>query len=193
MSVVEQKSPQKIKEEVEQTIQAITPLDSQEEAHIQSVLQWIASGQEICRLKKPDVPPKHLVSYFLLYDIDTKKVLLVDHIKAGLWLPTGGHVEPGEHPATTVEREAKEELGIHAEFLYPNPLFLTATQTVGLTAGHTDVSLWYLLKASEKTPLTPDPSEFKKVAWFELDEIPWEQSDPHMRRFVKKLKQRANK
>lgn len=189
MTIVEQKSLQKIKEEIERMIRAITPLDKQEKVHIQDVLQWIASGQETCRLKKPDVPPKHLVSYFLLYDTNAKKILLVDHIKAGLWLPTGGHVEPGEHPATTVEREAKEELGIHAQFLNPNPLFLTVTQTVGLTAGHTDVSLWYLLKASEKDLLTPDPREFKGVSWFELDKIPWEQSDPHMRRFVEKLKQ----
>ena len=38
-------------------------------------------------LKKPDVPPKHLVSYFALVDDRRGKVLLVDHKLAGLWLP----------------------------------------------------------------------------------------------------------
>ncbi|MEU4312510.1 NUDIX domain-containing protein [Nocardia sp. NPDC024068] len=33
-------------------------------------------------------------------------------IKAGLWLPPGGHVEPDEHPARTACREVAEELGI---------------------------------------------------------------------------------
>ena len=34
--------------------------------------------------------------------------------EASLWLPTGGHVEPGEDPSDTVERECQEELGIPA-------------------------------------------------------------------------------
>ena len=188
MIIIEQESLQKVKEEISAVIRAIAPFDSQEEAHIQSTLDWVASGEEIFRRVKPDIPPKHLVSYFLLYDPNAKKFLLVDHLKSGLWLPAGGHVDPGEHPTTTAEREAKEELGIQAEFFDRKPLFLTVTETVGLTAGHTDVSLWYLLKASEKEPLTPDPREFKQVAWFGLDEIPWKQSDPHMKRFVEKLK-----
>lgn len=39
------------------------------------------------------------MSYFLVAS-DTQ-VLLVDHKNAQLWLPTGGHVEPGEHPRDT--------------------------------------------------------------------------------------------
>ncbi|MEE3919135.1 NUDIX domain-containing protein [Micromonospora sp. BRA006-A] len=31
-----------------------------------------------------------------------------------MWLPSGGHVEPGEHPADTVRRELREELGVAA-------------------------------------------------------------------------------
>ncbi|MFI5343447.1 MAG: NUDIX domain-containing protein [Chlamydiales bacterium] len=37
---------------------------------------------------------------------------LVDHKKANLWLPAGGHVEPNEHPRETVKREILEELSI---------------------------------------------------------------------------------
>ena len=48
---------------------------------------------------KPDVPPKHLVSYFALVDERRGKLLLVDHKLAGLWLPSGGHVEPGRRSA----------------------------------------------------------------------------------------------
>jgi len=39
-----------------------------------------------------------------------------------------------------------EELSLTAEFLHDAPVFLTVTQTVGSTAGHTDVSLWYVIK-----------------------------------------------
>jgi 8-oxo-dGTP pyrophosphatase MutT (NUDIX family) len=59
-------------------------------------------------------PPKHLVSYAVLIDPRDASVFLVDHILAGLALPPGGHVEPGEDPADTVRREAMEELGIQA-------------------------------------------------------------------------------
>ncbi|MFG2951581.1 NUDIX domain-containing protein [Streptomyces adustus] len=41
-------------------------------------------------------------------------MLLVAHCKAGLWLPAGGHVEPGEDPWAAMVRECREELGIHA-------------------------------------------------------------------------------
>ena len=134
-----------LRSHITEIVTSITPLDNEEKAHIADVLKWLASGAEIFRLKKPDVPQKHLVSYFVLFDSIANKVLLVDHIKAGLWLPTGGHVEPNEKPVSTVIREAHEELGIEANLFSPSPLFLTVTQTVGITKGHTDVSLWFLL------------------------------------------------
>ena len=43
----------------------------------------------------------------------------------------------------TVIRECMEELYITAEFWHKEPIFITQTITVGKTAGHTDVSLWY--------------------------------------------------
>ncbi|WTO11674.1 NUDIX domain-containing protein [Micromonospora sp. NBC_00617] len=74
-------------------------------------------------------------------------VLLVDHVNAGLWLPPGGHVEPDEHPVQTARREARGELGIDADNLDGQPVFLTVTRTVGIDHGHTDVSLWFVLPA----------------------------------------------
>ncbi len=42
--------------------------------------------------------------------------MLVDHVKARLWLFPGGHVDDGEDPRTMVLREAAEELGIDGKF-----------------------------------------------------------------------------
>jgi 8-oxo-dGTP diphosphatase len=80
---------------------------------------------------KPATPPRHLVSYVAVIDRVDRSSLLVDHIKAGLWLPPGGHVEPDEHPAATADREAREELTIDPAFVHdpPRPSFLTVTQT----------------------------------------------------------------
>jgi 8-oxo-dGTP diphosphatase len=177
-----------IREYIHHLISAISPYDDVESEHIHDACLWIESGAPIFRVQKPDVPNKHLVSYFVLFDEVYQKILLVDHKKALLWLPAGGHVEIDEDPKTTVSRECLEELNVTADFWEQNPLFLTSTLTVGLTAGHTDVSLWYVLKGDSNKAYEFDKCEFNDVRWFQLDDIPRDKSDPHMRRFIEKLK-----
>lgn len=176
-----------IREEILTTIGSIIPFDVTEREHLDFVKDWIASGAEIFRIAKPDKPNIHLVSYFIVIDPQTNELLLVDHKKAELWLPPGGHVELNEHPKETVKREVKEELGIDAEFMLEDPLFLTVTNTVGNVARHTDVSLWYVLRGDRETPLKFDTDEFHQIQWFQQKEIPYECTDPHMKRFVDKI------
>jgi 8-oxo-dGTP diphosphatase len=173
-------------------VRALRPFDSLERAHQQDTVQWIKSGTNIYRIQKPDKPPKHLVSYFVLIDPQHRSLLLADHINAQLWLPSGGHVEPNEDPKQTVMREIQEELGQQAVFLRGNdkPFFVTVTPTVGLTAGHTDVSLWYVVRGSIHDRIDFDRREFNDVAWFTFSEILASSPvifDPHMHRFTRKL------
>ncbi len=117
--------------------------------------------------------------------------LLVDHRTAGLWLPPGGHVDPGEDPGRTVARELDEELGIEAPLLpglSSNPFFLTRTTTVGIDGGHLDVSLWYVLDVPAGRPLHPDLDEFTSVRWWPVDSArTLAHADPHLPRFLAKL------
>lgn len=174
-----------MREQIAAEIECIVPMDDIEAAHRADALAWVASGQELFRLAKPASPPKHLVSYFAV--VSDQSILLVDHKNAQLWLPTGGHVEPGEHPRVTVARELKEELGFSAVHAIGPPLMITSATTVGLTSGHTDVSLWYVVRCERDQAIQHDANEFHGVRWFALSEVPFERSDPHMRRFVKKL------
>jgi 8-oxo-dGTP diphosphatase len=176
-----------MRDRIAEIVAAIEPVDDLEREHRDSTLAWIRSGAPIFRTRKPDVPPKHLVSYFALVDDQREKLLLVDHKLAGLWLPSGGHVEPGEDPRATVVRELSEELCLAADFMQPDPLFITVTR-VGGDGGHTDVSLWYLLRGDSSRAIEFDRGEFHGVRWFGFEEISFERSDPHMRRFVKKLR-----
>jgi 8-oxo-dGTP pyrophosphatase MutT (NUDIX family) len=170
---------------VREEVASIEPCDALERAQREDTLAWIDSGAELFRLLKPSTPPKHLVSYFVLVDDD--HVLLVDHKNAQLWLPTGGHVEPGEHPRATVVRELREELGLRLTHVPRPPLMLTASETVGLTAGHIDVSLWYVIDADRRATLTFDREEFHSVKWFHFADAPISRSDPHLQRFLGKL------
>src|SRR5918994_4206120 len=95
---------------IREEISAIEPFDALERAHREDALAWIDSGAELCRTQKPATPPKHLVSYFVLVDQDY--VLLVDHKNARLWLPSGGDVEAGGQPRTTVGGEVRGGMGL---------------------------------------------------------------------------------
>lgn len=164
----------------------IQPADAAERAEWQTARDWVAAGAPLWRTAKPATPPRHLVSYFPVVDGD--HILLVDHINAQRWLPPGGHVEPGEDPRTTVVRELREELGLAVtEADVPAPLMVTVTKTVGLTAGHEDVSLWYPIHRSRDEKLAFDAAEFHGVRWFHISEVTLDRSDPHLGQFIRKL------
>lgn len=176
-----------IRSKILHLVSSIEGIDLIEREHIDFACKWIESGSEIFRITKPATPDVHLCSYFVVIDQDTNQILLTAHKKSGLWLPPGGHVETNEHPKDAAKREAAEELGIAAQFLFDQPIFLTVTQTIGQEGGHTDVSLWFVLQGYCQHPLDYDKEEFNDVRWFRLDELSNVQSDPHIQRFVRKL------
>ena len=171
-------------------VESINPLDALELQHRSEALAWVDSGAPLFRIAKPATPPQHLVAYFAV--VDGESILLVDHRNAQLWLPPGGHVEEGEHPRDTVVREIREELGFVPNHEIPSPLMLTCTKTVGLSSGHTDVSLWYVVNARKTQPMTYDDQEFNGIRWFEFSEAPLQRSDPHLERFIRKLRSRRS-
>lgn len=173
-------------------VAAIAPVDRQERRHRDDTLAWIAGGAPLCRTARPASPPEHLVAYAVAVDRAHGEILLVDHRDAGRWLPTGGHVEPGEDPAAAAGRELGEELGITAPFLdgLAAPRLVTRTVTAGLSAGHTDVSLWYAFAVDRGRELAPDAGEFAGVRWWPWAAVvhgPGTRFDPHLPRFVAKV------
>ncbi|WP_328877318.1 NUDIX hydrolase [Streptomyces sp. NBC_00299] len=175
-------------------VNGIAPWDDLERAHLRLAGAWLSSGAPVHRTRKPDVPETHLVSYFVVLDAERGELLLVAHRKAGLWLPPGGHVEPGEDPWAAVERECREELGIPAvasDITGEHPLFLTVTRTRG-QGEHTDVSLWYVITADARTLTSYDEEEFTAIRWLTHEQVLAESldsMDPHMHRFTRKLMQ----
>jgi 8-oxo-dGTP diphosphatase len=177
-------------EMIREIVSAIKPFDTAEEEHQKTILEWIDSGEPLCRINKPATPPMHLVSYFTLYDPIQERILLVDHKKAGLWLPPGGHVEPDELPKNAAHRELKEELGLELKLFSEDPLFVTVTETTEEPPKHTDVSLWYVYLWDSTIELSYDTSEFHAVHWFPMSELPTNRADPNLERFCQKLRHR---
>ncbi|MEV4624604.1 NUDIX hydrolase [Asanoa sp. NPDC049573] len=171
-------------------VERLDTADQVEAEHRADTLRWLAGTTDVFRRIKPATPPRHLVSYVVPIDGDGS-VLLVDHVNAGLWLPPGGHVEPGEHPADTARREALEELGLR--ITVGDPVFLTVTTTIGIDRGHTDVSLWFPVAVPRDQRITADEREFAEARWWsaaELDAADPTRFDPHFFRFLGKIAQR---
>jgi 8-oxo-dGTP pyrophosphatase MutT (NUDIX family) len=173
-------------------VEQIEPHDQLEADHRDQVLTWLDRTDDIYRRRAPDVPVQHLVSYFAVVDQHDQAMLLVDHRKAGLWLPAGGHVEIGEHPWVTVQREAAEELALAAtptDRWGTDPAFVTVTRTRG-PGVHTDVSLWFVLTAARADEIHFDTGEFKSIQWWSSDQLGAADPatlDPHLPRFLAKL------
>lgn len=175
---------------VHDLVSRLVPADDLEAVHRAEALGWLERTDDVFRRVKPAAPPRHLVSYVVPVDPADGAVLLVDHVNAGLWLPPGGHVEPDEHPADTARREVREELGVDGDGLVGVPAFLTITETVGIGAGHTDVSLWFVLPLAAGTALTLDENEFRGARWWSRAEVAATDPgrfDPHLGRFLAKL------
>ena len=190
-----------VKNKIKDLVALVAPHDQLEKDHIENICDWISSDANIFRIQKDAIPPKHLVSYTLVIDPTLEKVLLFDHKKAKLMLPSGGHVDINEMPLVAAKRELKEELGLSLETYYPDnkhteaPFFVTITQTVGISEPHTDVSLWYLFKEDATKSFKSDGDEYDKefddFHWLSFDEVltsPIEKFDPHMHRLIEKIK-----
>lgn len=185
-------------ENVKRLIDGIVPTDDLERRHLDDARAWLSATTDVFRrTASPVAPSKHLVSYFLLVDAEEDGAFLLgDHRKSGLWLPSGGHVEPDEDPVETVRRECVEELGVEANFngeTGEQPVFVTVTKTRSSRPDqHTDVSLWFVLEHSRDEALQPDPREYRSVRWWTMKEFrdaDPEGFDPHQGRLLRKLEE----
>jgi 8-oxo-dGTP pyrophosphatase MutT (NUDIX family) len=131
----------------------------------------------------------HLSASAIVLDVAERRVLLVHHLGAGLFLFPGGHVEAGEAPHETAVREVYEETGLHIE-LISDPPNLTALDTMGMTVAptpfvvargpapfwpdspaheHTDVL--YLATGDSTAPVTAQADEVGSIVWAHVDEL----------------------
>ncbi len=126
------------------------------------------------------------VAVFVVHE---ERVLLHRHRRLGMWLPPGGHIDPGELPDEAAIRETLEETGVAIELVEaplalditlaidePSPLRLIqplGIQLEDIGPGHQHIDLVYVAR-----PVPGQPIQLlaetggADLAWYAPDE--WE-------------------
>jgi len=129
-------------------------------------LQRIGSGEKLLQKENPS---DHFCSFMVPLNRKTKSIYMGHHIKANLWIPPGGHIEPGETPVQTIKREFLEELGYR---LTNNKieLFDLGVTLINNPSRRCKVhyDLWYIVEV-KKIDFIFDKAEFYDARWFEID------------------------
>lgn len=132
--------------------------------------------------------PDHLTATTAVLSHDGASVLLTLHRKAGLWLPMGGHCEPGDLTlADAALREAVEESGIAGLRLLPGPLALDRHDVWchPPRSRHLDIEYGAVAPPGAQ-PMISDES--LDLRWFPVDAIP-ELSDHATRRLAARARE----
>jgi 8-oxo-dGTP pyrophosphatase MutT (NUDIX family) len=102
------------------------------------------------------------------------KVLLHHHLKLGMWLPPGGHIEEDELPDEAAVREVYEETGLRVELVgerrddIADPVQLhrpAGVQLENIGPGHQHIDLIYFARPAGSTKIR-DEFAGEKVGWF---------------------------
>jgi 8-oxo-dGTP pyrophosphatase MutT (NUDIX family) len=118
-----------------------------------------------------------------VFVVHAGRVLLHPHIKLGLWLPPGGHIEPNELPDEAALREVEEEAGIAIDLL-PDPdqpvdrpdQPRQLTRPVGIqletiTPEHEHIDLIYFATVRDAASHDDLPAVSEGMIWMSLTEI----------------------
>ena len=109
------------------------------------------------------------------------RVLLLFHPKLGMWLPPGGHIEPGELPDEAAIREVFEETGVRVRLVgepgvdvdYPRQLARPAgIQLEDIGPGHQHIDLVYFaVPLEEDCAVSEECAARDRAGWYDPAEL----------------------
>lgn len=110
--------------------------------------------------------PTHVTASGIV--VGHRGTVLHRHKRLGIWMQPGGHIDPGETPATAALREATEELGLAVEHPLAGPLLIHLDVHQAAHA-HTHLDLRFLLLGADADPMPP-ADESPDARWCSWDE-----------------------
>lgn len=139
------------------------PLDAREAASKERFLAALERLPDPC---DKDADPVHVTASAVV--VGGRGTVLHLHRRLGRWLQPGGHIEPGEAPASAALREAEEETGLAVAHPPEGPV-LVNLDVHPATDDHTHLDLRYLLLGSDDEP-APSAGESPHVRWFSWED-----------------------
>lgn len=144
------------------------------------------------KLTRDENPLNHLCVYFAAFDPSVKEVFIGHHKKADQWIFNGGHIDKGEIPKQTLEREMAEEWGKVVELrTIGEPRLLTMTHINSpriQCTKHYDI--WFFVPVSKES-FNPDKSlldtEFHTTGWKTIEEAKRLITDPNTIKAISKF------
>jgi len=152
------------REQIDALLDGHPPVDAREAASITRI------RGELARLDAPFDQLADLVHVTgSAIVVGPRGVVLLVHRKLGFWMQPGGHLEPGEDPATAAAREAHEETGLVVAHPASGPCFVHA-DVHDAAESHVHLDLRFLVHAAAADDPRPPPEESQQVRWFGWDE-----------------------
>ena len=115
-----------------------------------------------------------------VFVVSDRRVLLHRHVSLGMWLPPGGHIEPGELPDEAAVREVLEETGVDVvlrgerglSIEYPRQLVQPAgIQVEDIAPRHQHIDLIYFAEPAAQSDIDPIHARTVQAGWYSLDEL----------------------
>lgn len=156
-------------------------LDKAASADIALIFKNRLGGGDLTRDENPE---SHFCAYFAACDYKNKQIFIGHHIKSGLWLFNGGHIDKGETLSETVNREIGEEWGLDANELKigePSLLTIAEINNPSKQKCRLHLDIWHFIDVDKDT-FNPDPlkiaEEFHAARWIDLTEARQIITDP---------------
>ncbi len=131
-----------------------------------------------------------------MFAVHRGRVLLLFHPKLGIWLPPGGHIEPGELPDEAAVREVMEETGVRVQLVggygldvsYPRQLIRPAgIQLEDIAPGHQHIDLVYFaVPVDESCEVDETRAARDRAGWYEPSDLEQLGANDEIRAWVKR-------
>ena len=133
-----------------------------------SLLKKFFNRLEQGNLVRDENPDDHFSTFFIPFVQKTKQLFIGDHIKSGVWLTPGGHIDKGEDPVETVVREIKEELDTEVTDKNVEFFDISITDISSHYPCKRHYDLWYLFRLLESTAFNYTREEYKIAQWMSV-------------------------
>lgn len=145
-----------------------------EAASLERILRLLRTSER--PFARDTFAPGHITASAFIVDRKNRGTVLLHHLKLGIWVQPGGHLEPqDDSPAKGAFREAAEETGLKSLAFaqgVPQPFDVDVHDIParGAEPAHAHHDLRFLLMAEMEEALAPPLGEAERVRWFAWDE-----------------------